>query len=477
MKKIFFLMVFLSTQSWGDQIFLEPKDSTQTYYTIETTQDSSIFGCFSEPCLNELVYEEPENSTATNVLTTVYVPMLDNAVDLLFIPPNATSTIGSNLHYSLFIEASGSTTTNSLPSYTNSENPSLIKHKFTIQNTLNVTQYIFAAVVDPQDQGADKDIFIISRDGDGQNLGQVSGNASGDYFVSLNLFNLCNSANLSTFYNSPCSNLKPDLDNTDRLSPTLQIYFFLSTCSSIRSQNSAECNLQVAKVSNYPGGIFFKYILSNMANAEPPIINSLAKGDERVTVNYSGDGINYLYDVIAINYPMASSTTEQTYFDALLGGGAISSIDNGANQTGKIIIKGLENNQPVKIGIAYVNKFKFATLITDSEEQVPMAITTFIQEKQCYLLSAGFGKDHFVLEYFRSVRDNFLVKNSLGRVFVKWYYRTAPEFAEIIYRNSSLRFIVRILGYLAYFSIRFFPVIFAILLIYLISMKYLFIRE
>ena len=156
--------------------------------------------------------------------------------------------------------------------------------------------------------------------------------------------------------------------------------------------------------------------------------------------------------------------------------GVLASDKNGANNSGFLVLKNLTNNQPIKVGVAYVNKFKFASRISEADEQTPQAIQTFIQQKECYLLSAGFQRDHYVLEYFRAFRDNFLIKNFLGRSFVKWYYKTAPYYAGIIYDNAPLRFLVRSLGYLAYFTFRFFPILIGVILIYFVFIRFKAIR-
>ncbi len=465
--KIFLLIsIFFCFRIWGQ--------NTPLQYTIVTTTDSSVYGCLSDPCSNQLVMEGGTSATKTTSAAIVYVPLYDEFLNL-------GSTIGPNIEYSLFTQVipNNPSPTNTLPSYTQDVgNTSIVKHQFSIKNTSTVDMYVFAAVVNPANK---EELRILGSNTTSNypNIGTVSANSSGDHWINLRLYDLCTIAQ-NSFYPTLCTGLKA-LDPTDTGPhyPDVQIYFFLTNCSVIPDPNSDDGNCKTPPsptTSVYPGGIYFKYFLGNIVNPSPPIIDSIAKGDERVKVNFSGTGIFYLNDVIGIKYPDSSLGNEQTYFEALVDNGVLASDENGAKNSGSLVLKNLTNNQLIKVGVAYVNKFKFASLVSDADEQTPQAITTFIQEKECYLLSAGFQKNHYVLEYFRAFRDNFLIKNFLGRGFVKWYYRTAPHYAEIIYNNAPLRFLVRSLGYLAYFTIKFFPVLIGVILIYFVFIRFKAIR-
>ncbi|MCM8788753.1 MAG: hypothetical protein NC907_03070, partial [Candidatus Omnitrophica bacterium] len=63
----------------------------------------------------------------------------------------------------------------------------------------------------------------------------------------------------------------------------------------------------------------------------------------------------------------------------------------------------------------------------------------------CFIATAAFGsyqeKHVWVLRQFR---DRYLLTNSIGRVFVKWYYKHSPKCASIIAQNDILRTIARI---------------------------------
>lgn len=63
----------------------------------------------------------------------------------------------------------------------------------------------------------------------------------------------------------------------------------------------------------------------------------------------------------------------------------------------------------------------------------------------CFIATAAFGspfEKH--VQIFREFRDKKLITNRTGRVFVRWYYRHSPIYAEVIKNKPVLKFMVRI---------------------------------
>lgn len=171
-------------------------------------------------------------------------------------------------------------------------------------------------------------------------------------------------------------------------------------------------------------------------------------------------------DVVGILYsspPAATFTVgeypQQSFADAIASGGKLWSVDNGTGIPGEIFIKNLTNYEEYWVGVAFVNKWSFATLISETQSQIPERIEAFLEAKACYLLSAGFREDHYVLDYFRNFRDKFLVKSVWGKRFIQFYYDTAPKYAQIIWQNETLAKFVRFFAFMAYFLMRYFPAI------------------
>ena len=118
---------------------------------------------------------------------------------------------------------------------------------------------------------------------------------------------------------------------------------------------------------------------------------------------------------------------------------------------------------------ALVDKYYFRTEKSNTLSVTPEMIETFLKESSCFLASAGFGRDHYVLAYFRMIRDEILLKNSLGAAFVDSYYRHSPSLAYKILKSSSLSWAVRMISYGIYFLLNYslpLVILFFILLVF-----------
>jgi len=65
----------------------------------------------------------------------------------------------------------------------------------------------------------------------------------------------------------------------------------------------------------------------------------------------------------------------------------------------------------------------------------------------CFVASVCFGENNWQVKLFKEFRDKYLVKNILGREFVKFYYRHSPAFAEFLRNHRFLIIPVKIFLY------------------------------
>jgi len=63
----------------------------------------------------------------------------------------------------------------------------------------------------------------------------------------------------------------------------------------------------------------------------------------------------------------------------------------------------------------------------------------------CFIATAAYGslmKPH--VKILREFRDRFLLTNSIGKSFVKFYYKYSPPMADFIAEHANLKTIVRV---------------------------------
>ena len=64
----------------------------------------------------------------------------------------------------------------------------------------------------------------------------------------------------------------------------------------------------------------------------------------------------------------------------------------------------------------------------------------------CFIATAAYGTPMAEdIDYLRALRDEYLLKNPLGRKFVKSYYKTSPPVARFITHHPVLKPVVRFL--------------------------------
>ncbi|MBC7741886.1 MAG: hypothetical protein H7061_06800 [Bdellovibrionaceae bacterium] len=92
------------------------------------------------------------------------------------------------------------------------------------------------------------------------------------------------------------------------------------------------------------------------------------------------------------------------------------------------------------------NIFKFMTdpLAAPNACVTPSEIVGMLEDKHCFISTAAFGSDMAPeVQTFREFRNKYLLTNSVGKVFVKLYYKMSPPIANIISESEILRTITR----------------------------------
>jgi len=223
------------------------------------------------------------------------------------------------------------------------------------------------------------------------------------------------------------------------------VYFVLA--SSLDTEYSA---------SELPAnGVYFRFRFSNQLNAATVTLTDLQAYDEQLKLIYSGPLVTNFYKTFLYRYDDTSSEGSGTTQFSTIGAGEIVSYHS-ANTSGAIFIRNLINDTDYNFALGFIDKYQFVNGVSNSKIARPENIEEFLNKKACFFLSAGFKQDHYVLEYFRKFRDESLLTNSLGQRFVSWYYSFAPHYAKIIWDSPFLSFLVRALGFVAYFFSRFF---------------------
>ncbi len=181
-------------------------------------------------------------------------------------------------------------------------------------------------------------------------------------------------------------------------------------------------------------------------------LTSLEKGDERLKLNYTISAIQNDFRDIAI-FDVSSYNSKF----GLAGINEILSIDDDvvAAASGSFEAKNLDNGRLYNISFAVRDFYGFYTPLSPTLSATPLKIAEFLEKNQCYFISAGFMEQHYVLDYFRYIRDEYLLKVKLGQDFVGFYYSTAPHYVPFIVDKPWLQALIRGFAYCVYFFFNF----------------------
>lgn len=422
-KLLLFFILFSSLSRAADQVLIYDQSNLSITGVTNTS-----FTLFSSAASGD--------ATSESAPAKIYVPL-------------ETTTSNTNRDY-YYQNTSGSTVKN-LFGYASSTNASTYSG-YTITYPLEVTvgstaKYIYAAVKTASGYTA------IAK-----SSSTYSGITSNHIDFSLSPQTICAAMTSET---TNCTSF--DIDGTPvETTKTFTIFYFLDSNSTL--VNSA------ITASSY-SGVYFQVNMSNRIYTATELyitLNSLSKGDKRLIANYTNSAtMSDLKYAIPFIHSGAACSTDSTVSACT---GSFNTSYTSSTQNGDLTIGGLTNDSPYTISMALIDIYGFSTLLSNSKTGTPIQIEELLKKQSCFLLTAGFGEEHFVIDYFRNFRDHILLASAPGKLFVHFYYKYAPSFALSIYNNEPVRWGIRTFAYTLYFVFNYFWIITSILSLILIIM-------
>lgn len=244
------------------------------------------------------------------------------------------------------------------------------------------------------------------------------------------------------------------------------VYYFL-TSSSVYTVDSD------MTPSSESGGIFVKYHFSDQLPQGSLVINKVYNGDSRAFIDFSGgENISKMGD--KVHQTMIYKNTGTQVAGGTIGG-TVGGIDNihslvAPTYNGLLDIQNLANNTDYYFSVALVNKFSFHNPLSATALAHPEPIEALLKKQACFLLTAGFAGNHPVVEYFRYIRDHYLLNYSLGKILVNTYYEWAPKYAQDIlarpWLSAGIRAVAQSLYFILHHMILVGPAFFALTVLY-----------
>lgn len=278
---------------------------------------------------------------------------------------------------------------------------------------------------------------------------------------------------------SLCDQLSGDCANFNTVSgteKTYMAYFFLSTAT--------PASLALGTVTDpatYTGGLYFQVNMSNriyQSSQVSPSISRARAGDGRLILEYDSNASILKPKAVRVvsfgENPPGGATDLQPIQTAFSAGGTLVTTEYPYLASGQITVNNLPNSKDAYLAIVFEDLYQFGTVVSADVVGKPMAIQELLKDQSCFLLTAGFGEEHYVITYFRHFRDAVLAKSSIGRAFIGFYYDTAPKYALMIYEHESLRALIRGVGYTLYFIFNHISLVFLGSLFFLILCIYLY---
>lgn len=321
-------------------------------------------------------------------------------------------------------------------------------------DTLNVFLRILVETTTTASESETLQVALEDDSGDFRKINTtVSEYSTNLWRLTIDLQTACSSHGSSV---QECTDLQTQTDGGKE--ETLKFYVFGSETIAVTGD--------IVDTSTFTGGLYYSVNVSDKIPAGTLTLTSIEKGDTRLTLKVTGgNSITNMSSSIIYRSVVFKNATGSTTAQ----GEGVSDIiqSDTAVREGSIEVKNLTNGTSYTLSTSLVNKYQFATTSTNAISETPLEIEALLKSQACYLVTAGFQKRHYVLDYFRAIRDNYLLQFEPTKRLVDLYYVTAPKYAPIIYNSPKLSLMVRSLSYGIYFFLKFFWYLFAVGLIVL----------
>lgn len=229
-----------------------------------------------------------------------------------------------------------------------------------------------------------------------------------------------------------------------------KMYFFL------HSDNTLALG-SVLTITSYPDGIYMTTSMSNKVIAPASYtsnITGVRRGDRRVFLTFTNTSVNNAKSIRVVRLPSSALPGDLPIGDATYAGRTLNAEVFPYSTSSELTVRDLTNGITYNFSYVVVDKYNFATPLSPPVEGSPAQIEELLKENKCFLLTAGFGENHEVIDYFRHFRDTILLQSAWGEALVDVYYEWGPKLALFIYDNEVLRSIIRGAAYILYFSFK-----------------------
>ncbi len=253
---------------------------------------------------------------------------------------------------------------------------------------------------------------------------------------------ICNTVDLDDF---DCSDFSSDFVNKDVL-----IYIYYAEDGSTPATIEQDFDPSDSGLDDgVRNGIYIKLnISSDIEDYDDDSTNissiSASRGDQTIYLDFSGD-VAVEADMRGVSLYNASDDSYRDFFEVSDYDGTVS-----------ISVFDLVNGTTYDFKLAWIDKWGFRSKLSTSTGSVsPTDVPTLLDETSCYLVTAGFEREHYVLDYFREFRDKVLLNSKIGTGLVVLYYATAPTYANKIKDLASIKLLIRSASFSLYFFMKY----------------------